>query len=44
MRAMKHETDEFDRIDRGNAACGRAALIGTALAFVLAYIIVFCAH
>ena len=41
MRVMKHETDEFDRIDRGNAACGWAALIGSALAFALAWLIVF---
>jgi len=43
MRAVKRDTDEFDEIDRGNAACGWAALIGTAIAFALAWLIVFCA-
>lgn len=42
MRAMtERRTDEFDRIDRANAVCGRVALIGTILAFVLAFLLVF---
>lgn len=40
MCAME-EKDEFDKINRSNTVCGWVALIGTFLAFVIAFLVVF---
>lgn len=44
MRPMRNDEreDEFDRIDRANAVCGRVAAIGAVAALILAFAVVSC--